>query len=38
MTNEEIKEVDFELPEIEPSSSLRIHSAPGESACVSCEG
>lgn len=39
MTNEEIKEaVDFDLPEIESTGALRIHTSPGDSACVSCEG
>lgn len=39
MTNEEIsREVDFDLPEIESTGALRIHTSPGDSSCVSCEG
>lgn len=43
--NETVKEsklveVDFELPVVESAASAkpRIHMAPGESACTSCEG
>jgi len=34
------KEIDFELPELEdgPTIKPRIHVAPGDSACTSCEG
>lgn len=31
---------DFELPEVKdaPAAKPRIHQAPGESVCISCEG
>lgn len=31
-------EVEFELPELEESSGVRVHSSPGDSVCISCEG
>lgn len=32
-------EVNFDLPEVEGASATpRIHVAPGDSACTSCEG
>lgn len=39
MTNEN-NEYDFELPEVEEGGTVkpRIHMAPGDSACTSCEG
>lgn len=34
------KEIEFkgDLPQVETKKSVRLHVAPGESACVSCEG
>lgn len=35
------KEIDFDLPEVPddvPKAAPRIHRAPDDSTCVSCEG
>lgn len=34
------KEIEFkgELPSVETKKAVRIHVAPGDSACISCEG
>lgn len=39
-TKEPGQNFDFELPEVKgaPATKPRIHQAPGESTCVSCEG
>lgn len=38
MTNDK-DNFDFELPEVETSSpTVKIHVAPGDSSCTSCEG
>jgi hypothetical protein len=38
---EKEKEVDFDLPDVSNTGGVakpRIHQAPGDSKCVSCEG
>lgn len=38
-TNKDVEIESFDLPEVESSRvAPRIHMAPGDSACVSCEG
>jgi hypothetical protein len=37
-TNVELEGFDLEIDESAPKAAPRVHVAPGDSACISCEG